>query len=105
MSIIVKPVITEKMTAQGEKMNRYGFVVDKTANKVQIKKAVEKLYGVTVEAVNTQNYIGKMKSRNTTQGVTVGRVHQLKKAIVTLKEGDTIDFYANIQGGVLSIKY
>ncbi len=96
MSIIVKPVITEKMTAQGEKMNRYGFVVEKTANKVQIKNAVEKLYGVSVESVNTQNYIGKIKSRNTTQGVTVGRVNQFKKAIVTLKDGETIDFYAGI---------
>ena len=97
MSIIVKPVITEKMTAQGEKMNRYGFVVEKTANKVQIKKAVEKLYGVSVEAVNTQNYIGKVKTRNTeSQGTSSGRVNQFKKAIVTLKDGDAIDFYAGI---------
>ncbi len=96
MSIIVKPVITEKMTAQGEKMNRYGFVVEKTANKVQIKNAVEKLYGVTVASVNTQNYIGKIKTRNTTQGIAIGRVNQLKKAIITLKDGDTIDFYAGI---------
>lgn len=96
MSIILKPVITEKITAQGEKLNRYGFVVDKTANKVQIKTAVEKLYGVGVIAVNTQNYIGKIKTRNTTQGVAVGRVNQYKKAIVTLKDGDTIDFYASI---------
>ena len=96
MSIIVKPVITEKMTAQGEKMNRYGFVVEKTANKVQIKNAVEKLYGVTVASVNTQNYIGKIKTRNTTQGVAIGRVNQFKKAIVTLKDGDAIDFYAGI---------
>jgi large subunit ribosomal protein L23 len=97
MSIIVKPVITEKMTAQGEKMNRYGFVVDKTANKVQIKKAVEKLYGVSVESVNTQNYIGKVKTRNTeSQGTSSGRVNQFKKAIVTLKDGETIDFYAGI---------
>ena len=97
MSIIVKPVITEKMTAQGEKMNRYGFVVEKTANKVQIKKAVEKLYGVSVESVNTQNYIGKVKTRNTeSQGMSSGRVNQFKKAIVTLKDGDAIDFYAGI---------
>ncbi|MEI6489639.1 MAG: 50S ribosomal protein L23 [Bacteroidota bacterium] len=97
MSIIVKPVITEKMTAQGEKMNRYGFVVDKTANKVQIKKAVEKLYGVSVESVNTQNYIGKVKTRNTeSQGTSSGRVNQFKKAIVTLKDGEAIDFYAGI---------
>ena len=96
MSIIVKPIITEKMTAQSEKMSRYGFVVEKTANKVQIKNAVEKLYGVTVAAVNTQNYVGKVKSRNTTQGMTVGRVNKHKKAVVTLKDGDVIDFYASI---------
>ena len=96
MSIIIKPVITEKMTAQGEKHNRYGFVVDSTANKVQIKAAVEKLYGVSVETVNTQNYVGKVKSRNTTQGLAIGRVNKNKKAIVTLKQGETIDFYAGI---------
>lgn len=96
MSIIVKPVITEKMTAQGEKHNRYGFVVEKTANKVQIKDAVEKLYGVSVSSVNTQNYVGKVKSRNTTQGLAIGRVNKHKKAVVTLKAGETIDFYASI---------
>ena len=96
MSIIVKPVITEKMTAQGEKFNRYGFVVAKAANKVEIKSAVEKLYGVTVESVNTQNYIGKVKTRNTTRGIAVGRVNQHKKAVVTLKAGESIDFYASI---------
>jgi len=96
MSIIIKPVITEKMTAQGEKHNRFGFVVDSTANKVQIKNAVEKLYGVSVESVNTQNYIGKVKSRNTTKGLAIGRVNKHKKAVVTLKQGETIDFYASI---------
>ena len=96
MNVIVKPVITEKMTAQGEKFNRYGFVVAKAANKVEIKSAVEKLYGVTVESVNTQNYVGKVKTRNTTRGIAVGRVNQHKKAVVTLKAGDSIDFYASI---------
>ena len=96
MSIIIKPVITEKMTAQGEKHNRYGFVVDSNANKVQIKEAVEKLYGVTVNTVNTQNYIGKVKTRNTTKGIAIGRVNKHKRAVVTLKEGETIDFYASI---------
>ena len=96
MSIVVKPVITEKMTAQGDKHNRYGFVVAKTANKVEIKSAVEKLYGVSVESVNTQNYIGKVKTRNTTKGMAIGRVNKHKKAIVTLKAGETIDFYAGI---------
>ena len=84
------------MTALGEKLNRYGFVVERTANKVEIKSAVEKLYGVTVESVNTQNYLGKVKTRNTTRGVAVGRVNQHKKAIVTLKAGESIDFYASI---------
>jgi large subunit ribosomal protein L23 len=96
MNVIVKPVITEKMTAQGEKFNRYGFVVAKAANKVQIKAAVEQLYGVTVEAVNTQNYVGKVKTRNTTKGIAIGRVNQHKKAVVTLKAGEAIDFYASI---------
>jgi len=96
MSIIVKPIITEKLTAQGEKSSRYGFVVAKTANKVEIKSAVEKLYGVSVESVNTQNYIGKIKSRNTTKGIAIGRVKQNKKAIVTLKKGESIDFYSSI---------
>jgi large subunit ribosomal protein L23 len=96
MEIIIKPVITEKMTGQGEKQNRFGFIVHKEANKVQIKNAVEKLYSVTVKAVNTQNYVGKVKTRNTTQGTAIGRVKKSKKAIVTLKDGDTIDFYASI---------
>lgn len=84
------------MTAQGEKDGRYGFIVAKTANKVEIKSAVEALYGVTVEAVNTQNYVGKVKSRNTTKGLAIGRVNKNKKAIVTLKKGESIDFYAGI---------
>jgi large subunit ribosomal protein L23 len=96
MSIIVKPVITEKMTSQSDTLNRYGFIVNKNANKVEIKSAVEKLYNVTVDAVNTQNYVGKVKTRNTTQGVAIGRVNQNKRAIVTLKKGDSIDFYASI---------
>jgi large subunit ribosomal protein L23 len=96
MSTIIKPVVTEKLTKQGEKHNRYGFVVDKTANKVQIKSDIQKLYSVTVASVNTQNYVGKIKSRNTTKGLAVGRVNQHKRAIVTLKDGDTIDFYAGI---------
>ncbi len=96
MNVIVKPVITEKMTAQGEKFNRYGFVVAKAANKVEIKSAVEKLYGVTVESVNTQNYVGKVKTRNTTKGIAIGRVNQHKKAVVTLKAGESIDFYSSI---------
>ncbi len=96
MSVIIKPIITEKLTAAGEKQNRFGFVVAKNANKIDIKKAVEKMYGVSVETVNTQNYIGKVKSRNTTQGVAIGLVNRSKRAIVTLKQGESIDFYSNI---------
>lgn len=96
MNIIIKPVITEKMTGLGEKLNRYGFIVDKKANKIQIKKAVEDFYGVDVIAVNTLNYSGKEKSRFTKGGVIAGRTSAYKKAIVTLAEGETIDFYSNI---------
>lgn len=96
MSIIIKPVITEKMTAAGEKLNRYGFIVDRKANKIEIKQAVEKMYGVNVDRVNTQNYIGKIKSRNTKAGVVTGLVNRHKKAVVTLKAGETIDFYSGI---------
>ncbi|RLD58955.1 MAG: 50S ribosomal protein L23 [Bacteroidetes bacterium] len=96
MNIILKPVITEKMTKLGEKLNRFGFIVHKKANKIQIKNAVEELYGVDVESVNTMNYSGKNKSRNTKSGIVTGRTNSYKKAIVTLAEGETIDFYSNI---------
>jgi large subunit ribosomal protein L23 len=96
MNIIIKPVITEKMTDLGEKLNRYGFIVDKKANKLQIKEAVEGFYGVDVLSVNTMNYSGKEKSRFTKGGVISGRTNSYKKAIVTLAEGETIDFYSNI---------
>ena len=96
MIIIKRPVITEKMTAISEKLNKFAFIVDKNANKLQIKDAVEKLYNVKVEAVNTMNYQGKMKSRYTKSGVVTGRRAAFKKAVVTLKEGDTIDFFSNI---------
>ena len=96
MIIIKKPVITEKMTAISEKLNKYAFIVDKNANKIQIKEAVEKLYDVKVTAVNTMNYDGKKKSRYTKAGVVTGRRPAYKKAVVTLKEGDTIDFFSNI---------
>ena len=96
MIIIKKPVITEKMTAISEKLNRFAFIVDKNANKYQIKDAVDKLYDVKVVAVNTMNYAGKKKSRYTKAGVITGRTVAFKKAIVTLREGDTIDFFSNI---------
>ncbi len=96
MDIILKPIISEKMTETGEKLGRYGFLVQKKANKLQIKKAVEQLYGVQVREVNTMNYDGKLKSRGTRSGIIVGRTAAYKKAIVTLAEGETIDFYSNI---------
>lgn len=96
MSILKKPVITEKMTALTESSNRYGFVVDSNANKIQIKEAVEKMYSVSVDSVNTMNYNGKHKTRYTKTGWVEGRTNQFKKAIVTLIDGDTIDFYSNI---------
>lgn len=97
MNILIKPVITEKMTAITEKLdNRYGFVVAKDANKIQIKKAVEEMYGVTVETVNTIRYAGKTKSRYTKKGFVTGNAGAFKKAIVTLTQGQKIDFYSNI---------
>ena len=96
MIIIKKPVITEKMTAISEKLNRYAFIVDTRANKIQIKKADEELDGVKVTAVHTMNYEGKSKSRYTKSGVITGKASDTKKAIVTLAEGETIDFFSNI---------
>jgi len=96
MSIIIKPVITEKMTAMGEKLNRYGFIVQKKANKLQIKKAIEELYNVQISDVNTMVIPGKAKTRYTKSGFISGQTSAYKKAIVTLKEGETIDFYSNI---------
>jgi len=96
MEIIIKPIITEKMTSLGEKFNRYGFIVVKSANKTEIKNAIEQMYGVKVDKVNTQQYVGKVKTRNTTRGLAIGRVNRSKKAVVTLKQGEVIDFYASI---------
>lgn len=96
MGIIVKPLVTEKMTDLSEKLNRYAFVVEKTANKIEIKNEVEKLYDVEVEAVNTIVYAGKIKTRSTKAGLIAGKTKAYKKAIVTVKEGDQIDFYSNI---------
>ena len=94
--IIIRPLVTEKMTDMGETLNRFGFVVDPRANKLEIKEAVEQLYDVSVEAVNTMRYAGKLTSRYTRKGIISGRKSKFKKAIVTLAEGDTIDFYSNI---------
>ena len=96
MDILLRPIVTEKYTKLGEKLNQYGFVVERTANKIQIKKAVQDLYGVKVAEVNTLRYAGKIKSRFTKAGVISGKKNAFKKAVVTLVDGDKIDFYSNI---------
>ena len=95
MSVLKKPLVTEKVSALNEK-GKYGFIVDADANKVEIKAAVEKQYGVNVEKVNTMNVMGKLKTRYTKAGVLAGRRPNYKKAIVTLAEGEVIDFYSNV---------
>jgi large subunit ribosomal protein L23 len=84
------------MTKQGDKLHRYGFIVELGANKLEIKQMVEAMYGVKVEKVNTMNYRGKSKSRYTKAGVLSGRTVHRKKAVVTLAKGEQIDFYSNI---------
>ncbi len=96
MDILIRPIVTEKLTAQAESLNRYGFIVKKDANKQQIKNAVESLYNVNVASVNTMIYGGKRKSRYTKSGIINGRSGAYKKALVTLVKGETIDFYSNI---------
>mgnify|MGYP002513151668 CR=1 FL=1 len=96
MGYIIKPIITEKMTQITEKQNKFGFIVRPEANKIEIKKEVEAKYNVNVVSVNTMNYAGKRKSRYTKAGVIKGKTKAFKKAIVTLQEGETIDFYSNI---------
>lgn len=96
MEVIIKPILTEKMTDRGEKLNQYGFIVNREANKIEIRKAVEEMYNVVVTEVNTMIYMGKAKRRYTKAGLLVGRSNHFKKAIVTLKDGDKIDFYSNI---------
>lgn len=97
MATIIKPLVTEKMTGITEKMNnRFGFIVTPDANKAEIKQEIQKLYNVTVVDVNTMKYAGKRQSRWTKKGLVKGQKPAFKKAIVTLKEGETIDFYSNI---------
>jgi large subunit ribosomal protein L23 len=95
MDVIVRPLITEKVTAMNEK-GKYAFEVGRKANKVEIKKAIEKMYGVNVANVSTMRTPGKMKSRYTKSGVVSGRSGSIKKAIVTVREGEVIDFYSTI---------
>ena len=94
--VLIKPVLSEKVNSQTEKFRRYTFVVDKKANKLEIKKAVEEFYGIQVEDVNTLVMPSKAKSRNTKAGVVSGRKPAKKKAIVTVAEGETIDLYGNV---------
>ncbi len=96
MSILIKPIITEKATLGSERFNKYTFLVDTKANKVEIKKAVEAAYGVTVDNVRTQNYGPERKMRYTKTGIQKGKTNATKKAIVQVAEGDAIDFYSNL---------
>jgi large subunit ribosomal protein L23 len=94
--ILIKPLITEKAETLSEGLNQYSFVVAKGANKVEIRKAVQEMYGITVVSVNTAIMPGKAKNRTTKSGVLKGRVSAYKKAIVTLADGDDIDFFGDI---------
>ncbi len=94
--VLVKPVVTEKSTAMQDELQQYIFVVNKAANKLEIKDAVESMYGVTVESVNTTIMPKKAKAKFTKQGLILGKKNAFKKAFVTLADGDEIDFYANI---------
>jgi len=96
--ILIRPLITEKTTLLGQnpKQNKFAFVVARAANKIEIKNAVEKMYSVQVKQVNTQVRAGKIKQRQTKSGVTKGVSGRYKKAYVTLKEGESIDFYGNV---------
>lgn len=95
-SILIRPVVSEKMTKQTERLSQYAFIVAENANRIQIARAVEDFYGVRVESVNTMRYEGKRRSRITKRGVFVGRTNSYKKAVVKLRKGDVIDFFSNI---------
>lgn len=94
--VLVKPILTEKANAQQEKLRRYAFRVNRKANKLEIKKAVEEFYGVSVINVNTSVVPGKAKSRSTKAGYIQGRKSAYKKALITVAEGENIDLYSNI---------
>ena len=96
MSIIIRPIVTEKVTKESEVLNRFGFFVNKKANKVEIKKAVEATYGVTVVSVNTINVRPDRTTKYTKSGLISGKSNAEKKAFVKVKEGESIDFYNNI---------
>ncbi|AVR44152.1 50S ribosomal protein L23 [Christiangramia fulva] len=96
MSILIKPVITEKATADSEMNNRFSFVVSNTANKIQIKEAIESAYGVSVTKVRTMNVRPDRKTKYTKSGMITGKTKAFKKAIVQVAEGETIDLYSNL---------
>ena len=96
MNVLIKPIITEKATSQSELNNCYSFLVDTKANKVEIKKAVEAVYGVAVEKVRTLNYGPERKTKYTKTGIQNGKTNATKKAVVQVADGDTIDFYSNL---------
>jgi len=96
MSILIKPIITEKATSDSELNNRFAFVVNKKANKIEIKDAVESAYGVSVEKVRTINVRPNRKTRYTKTGIVTGKTNAYKKAIVQVAEGETIDLYTNL---------
>tara|TARA_B100001109_G_scaffold106352_1_gene86849 strand:- start:1723 stop:2013 length:291 start_codon:yes stop_codon:yes gene_type:complete len=96
MNILFKPVITEKASTDSELRNRFTFLVNTNSNKIQIKNAVEKKYGVTVEKVRTLNYGAERRIRYTKTGIQRGKSACVKKAVVQLADGDTIDFYNKI---------
>lgn len=94
--ILIKPIITEKAEKLSEDRGQYTFIVNKNANKVEIRNAVEQQFNVSVDSVNTINMPSKAKNRNTRSGILKGRVSAYKKAIVTVSEGETIDFFGDI---------
>ncbi len=96
MNILKKPLVTEKFIAISEKLNKVSFIVAKTATKTEIKKAVESIYSVNVTNVNTMVYAGKSKARFTKRGQFTGRKASFKKAVITLQDGQKIDFFQNI---------
>lgn len=96
MGILIRPIITEKATADSEDKNRFAFEVAVDANKVDIRKAVEEIYGVNVEKVRTSVMPGKSKMRYTQKGVVRGSTGKYKKAVVEVQSGETIDLYSNI---------
>ncbi len=95
-TVLIKPLITEKTEGLSEKLSQYTFVVNRKANKIEIRNAVEKMYNVTVKAVNTSIKAGKTKVKNTKGGLQKGSKPTIKKATVTLKEGEVIDFFGDL---------